>query len=61
MLTVEQIQFRRCVKPDGQVVGKPDLIVCNDGSKEAMCAEVHNFLHAAKTCVAQLQTDEYLD
>ena len=39
--SVEKIKFRRCVKPDAPSVGKLYLIVCNDASKEAMCATAH--------------------
>ena len=39
--SVEHIRFRRCVKPDAPVVGKPTLIVSNDASTEAMWATAH--------------------
>ena len=39
--SVEKIKFRRYMKPDGPVVGKPDLNVCNSASKKAMCATAH--------------------
>ena len=66
--SVEHVRFRRCIKPDGPVVGKPELIVCNDASTEAMCATAHVrweltdgtvecFLYAAKTRVAPLQKE----
>ena len=62
----EHVTFRRCVKPDGPVVGKPVLVMCNDGSSQAMCATAHIrwelengefecFLYASKTRVAPLQ------
>ena len=38
--SAEKIRFRRCVKP-AAAVGQPILIVCNDGSEEAMCATAH--------------------
>ena len=66
--SVEQVRFRRCLIPDATVVGKPDLIVCNDGSTEAMCATAHVrwkledggydcCLYASKTRVAPLQKE----
>ena len=66
--SVEHIRFRRCVKPDAPVVGKPTLIVCNDASTEAMCATAHIrwqledgsyqcFLYSSKTRVAPLQKE----
>ena len=38
---VEEVTFRRCIKPDQPVVGKPILILSNDASTEAMCATAH--------------------
>ena len=66
--SVERVKFRRCIKPDGPVVGKPDLIICNDASREVMCATAHVrwgledgsvqcFLYAAKTRVAPLRKE----
>ena len=40
MKQAEEIRFRRCVRPSNSV-GKPQLIVCNDGSELAMCATAH--------------------
>ena len=31
--TVEQVRFRRCIKPDDPVVGKPILILCKDAQR----------------------------
>ena len=36
----ETVTFKRCVKPEN-AVGKPSLIVCNDGSEVAMCTTAH--------------------
>ena len=40
MKSAESVRFKRCVKPD-QAIGKPILIMCNDGSDLAMCATAH--------------------
>ena len=37
----EKVSFKRCIKPKVPVSGKPTLIVCNDGSNEAMCVTAH--------------------
>ena len=61
----EDVRFPRCVKP-ANAVGKPELILFNDGSKEAMCAaayvrwlldtgEYECRLWSAKTRVTPLQ------
>ena len=66
--TAETVQFRRCIKPDEPVLGKPMLIVSNDASKEAMCTTAHVrweledgtfkcYLFSAKTRVAPLQME----
>ena len=63
--SVEHITFARCIKPEAPTVGLPELIMCNDGSTEAMCATAHirwqlndgsyeSFLYASKTRVAPL-------
>ena len=36
----EKLRFRRCVKPK-DAVGEPELMMSNDGSKDAMCATAH--------------------
>ena len=38
--SAEGVRFHRCIRPD-LAVGNPDLIICNDGSTEAMCATAH--------------------
>ena len=38
--SAERIKFQRCIKPEG-AVGEPDLIMSNDGSKDAMCCTAH--------------------
>ena len=61
----ECVSFIRCIKPESHI-GKPDLIMSNDGSTEAMCATAHVrwqkksgnyecYLLAAKTRVPALQ------
>ena len=37
----ENTTFRRCVKLNRKAVGKPILIICTDGSEDAMCATAH--------------------
>ena len=37
---VEGVRFKRCIKPKDSI-GKPTLIVCSDGSDDAMCATAH--------------------
>ena len=36
----EEITFRRCIKPLN-TLGNPSLIICSDGSEDAMCATAH--------------------
>ena len=36
----EKVKFPRCIRPNA-AVGDPDLIMCNDGSTEAMCTTAH--------------------
>ena len=36
----EGVRFKRCIKPKN-AIGLPVLIVCNDGSDDAMCATAH--------------------
>ena len=66
--SVEHVTFQRCIKPDVAVVGKPILIMCNDGSTQAMCATAHVrweledggcecYLLSSKTRVAPLQKE----
>ena len=38
--SAETVKFKRCIKPEG-AVGEPVLIMCNDGSKDAMCCTAH--------------------
>ena len=65
---VENVRFRRCIKPSDGIVGNPILIICNDGSDEAMCATAHVrwtmsdgtyqcFLFASKTRVTPLRKE----
>ena len=61
----EKVKFPRCIRPNS-AVGNPDLVMCNDGSTEAMCTTAHIrwklesgdyecFLWSAKTRVGPLQ------
>ena len=61
------MRCNRCIKPK-DAVGQPTLIVCNDGSEDAMCATAHVrwevktgefccFLFAAKTRVTPLRKE----
>ena len=36
----EHITFKRCIKPPN-TLGNPSLIICSDGSEDAMCASAH--------------------
>ena len=65
--SAEGVRFKRCIKPRS-AVGQPILIVCNDGSEDAMCATAHvrweiedgSFLcclFAAKTRVTPLRKE----
>ena len=36
----EKLRFPRCVKPP-DAVGNPELMMSNDGSKDAMCVTAH--------------------
>ena len=67
MKSAEGVRFKRCIKPKN-AVGQPTLIVCNDGSDDAMCATAHVrwkvegglfrcYLFAAKTRVTPLRKE----
>lgn len=66
--SVESVKFKRCIKPGKDVIGKPTLIVCNDGSDDAMCATAHVrwtmkdgsyqcFLYTSKTRVTPIKKE----